>query len=184
MAEPAPPRRRDAERNRRRLIDAALRTLTDADGPVPLEAVARAAGVGIGTLYRHFPSREALIEAVYRNELAQVCDQAAALLATLPPDRALRAWMARYADFVATKRGMADALREVLVSGAVTRTDTRERLGGAAATLLAAGARAGTLRADVDPEDVVAAMAGVLLTAVDPAQAGRLLDLVLDALRT
>src|SRR5699024_4153503 len=89
-----------------------------------LEAIARDAGVGIGTLYRHFPSREALIEAVYRNELARLCDGADELVAAMPPEEALRTWMARYADFVVTKQGMAEALRAVLASGAITSADT------------------------------------------------------------
>lgn len=76
-----------------------------------LEAIARDAGVGIGTVYRHFPSREALIEAVCRNELARLCDGAGELVTTMPPEQALRTRMGRYADFVGTKQGMADAPR-------------------------------------------------------------------------
>ena len=115
--------------------------LTASEGVAPLETIARKAGVGIGTLYRHFPSREALVEAVYRSELERLCDEGAALLSDLPPDAALRAWMGRYADFVATKRGMAEALRAVIAAGAVTSSQTREQLGGAVEAMLAAGLR-------------------------------------------
>ena len=88
-----------------------------------LDAIARDAGVGIGTLYRHFPTREALVEAAYRNELARLCDAVPELLRDLPPDEATRRWMDRFVDYMTTKRGMADALRAVIASGR-TRTST------------------------------------------------------------
>jgi AcrR family transcriptional regulator len=175
--------RRDAQRNRQLLLDAALTAFTGEEGTVSLEAIAKSAGVGIGTLYRHFPSREALIEAVYRSELEQLCDQAAHLLAGHTPEDALRIWLGRYADFVATKRGMAEALREVIASGAVTSAQTRERLGAAIRSVLDAGISAGTLRDDVRPEDITAAMAGATLAGIDREQIDRLLDLLLDGVR-
>jgi len=103
--------RADAQRNRERLLAVAARAFS-AEGPeVTLESVAREAGVGIGTLYRHFPTREALVEAAYRNELTRLCEAAGELLAAEPPDLATRAWMDRFIDYMATKRGMAEALR-------------------------------------------------------------------------
>lgn len=98
----------------------ARRSLSAGENKVPLEAIAREAGVGIGTLYRHFPTREALVEAVYRAELSRLCDSAGELLAARRPEDALRAWMDQFADYVATKRDMADALRAVIASGAIT----------------------------------------------------------------
>jgi AcrR family transcriptional regulator len=178
--------RADAQRNRQRLIDVALVAFSSGQDKVALEAIAKDAGVGIGTLYRHFPSREALIEAVYRSELGRLCDSAIELLAKHPPDQALRSWIGRYADFVTTKRGMADALRVVIASGAITSTQTRERLSAAIQTMLAAGAEAGTLRSDVLAEDVSASLAGILLASGAPdqrAQTGRMLDLLMDGLR-
>ncbi|MEU6564705.1 TetR/AcrR family transcriptional regulator [Nocardia nova] len=175
--------RRDAQRNRQRLLDAALTAFTGESPTVSLESIAKSAGVGIGTLYRHFPSREALIEAVYRSELEQLCDQARDLLERQPPDRALRTWLGRYADFVATKRGMAEALREVITSGAVTSAQTRERLSAAIADIIAAGTSAGLLRSDVRAQDVTAAMAGATLAGIDREQIDRLLDLLIDGLR-
>ncbi|PPJ30589.1 TetR/AcrR family transcriptional regulator [Nocardia nova] len=175
--------RRDAQRNRQLLLDAALTAFTGEEGTVSLDAIAKSAGVGIGTLYRHFPSREALIEAVYRSELEQLCDQAAHLLADHSPEDALRIWLGRYADFVATKRGMAEALREVIASGAVTSAQTRERLSAAIRSVLDAGISAGTLRDDVRPEDITAAMAGATLAGIDREQIDRLLDLLLDGVR-
>jgi AcrR family transcriptional regulator len=178
--------RADARRNRERLLAVAVRAFSQ-DGPdVTLDAIAKEAGVGIGTLYRHFPTREALIEAAYRNELARLCDAVPGLLQAMPPDQATRAWMDRYIDYMATKRGMADALRAVIASGGTPYAQSRDRLIGAVTTLLEAGAATGTLRGDVEPADVFASLAGVALTAGEPAkrdQAGRLLDLLMDGLR-
>lgn len=178
--------RADARRNRERLVEVARRAFAAGDAKVTLDAIAREAGVGIGTLYRHFPSREALIEAVYRAEQSRLAQSAAGLLAHHEPADALRAWMDRFADYVATKREMADALRVVIASGAVTATESRERLSAAVATMLDAGVAAGTLRADVRAEDVVASLVGVFLACGQPdqrAQAGRMLDLLMDGLR-
>ncbi|MFB7089202.1 TetR/AcrR family transcriptional regulator [Streptomyces sp. NPDC056296] len=179
------PTRRDARRNRERLITAAQEIFREADGPVSLESVARRAGVGIGTLYRHFPTREDLVDAVYAAELADVTADVSALLAQFPPDLALRTWMDRYAMFVATKQGMMDTLRAGFASGRIARP-TRERVTKSIATFLAAGSEAGTLRPDVAPEDVTALLLGVFVT-ITPGdasgQTGRLLDLVVDGLR-
>jgi AcrR family transcriptional regulator len=180
------PLRADARRNRDRLLDAAVRAFSQ-DGPdVPLDAIAKDAGVGIGTLYRHFPTREALVEAAYRNELARLCDAAADLLQTMPPDEATRTWMDRFVGYLTTKRGMADALRAVIASGGNPYAESRDRLTAAITTLLQAGAAAGTVRSDVEPGDVLASLSGVSLAAGEPAQrdqARRLLDLLMDGLR-
>jgi AcrR family transcriptional regulator len=118
--------RADAHRNRERLLAAATVAFTAADGTaVSLEAIARDAGVGIGTLYRHFSTREALIEAVYCTELAEVAASAGELLERHPPLVALRRWMDRYAAFVAAKRGMAESLRAMFAAGTVKPSDTR-----------------------------------------------------------
>jgi AcrR family transcriptional regulator len=174
--------RADAQRNREHLVEAARRAFTSGDATVPLEKIARDAGVGIGTLYRHFPTREALVEAVYRAERTKLCDSADTLLATHRPDDALRAWMDLFADYVASKRDMADALRVIVASGAVTQA--REELSVAAGKILAAGA--GMLRTDVRAEDVVVSLVGIFLTCGEPAQrdqANRLLDLLMAGLR-
>lgn len=147
---------------------------------------AKAAGVGIGTLYRHFPTRDALVEAVYRQELGRLCQDADQLLATHPPDQALRIWVGRYADFVATKHGMAEALRAVVASGAITSGQTRQRLSAAISSMLDAGIADSSLRGDVRADDVIASLAGLLWAAGRPdqrEQADRMLDLLLDGLR-
>jgi AcrR family transcriptional regulator len=182
----ARPARADARRNREKLL-AAARDAFAAAGSVPLETIARDAGLGIGTLYRHFPTREALVEAVYAAELDEVTAGASALLEELPPEAALRAWMDRYTAFVAAKRGMMEALRAGGGTGNIATPATRERITAAIATILAAGADAGSLRADVEPEDVTAMLLGIFHSAAggnSPQQTGRLLDLVVDALRT
>ena len=177
------PLRADARRNRDRLLAVAVRAFSQ-DGPdVPLDAVARAAGVGIGTLYRHFPTREALVEAAYRTELDRLCDAAPALLAELPPERALRAWMDRFVDYITTKRGMAAALKVVIAAGGNPYAHSRDRMLAALDGLLAAGVRAGTLRPDVTPTDVLTGLSGVTLATDRRDQAARQLDLLLDALR-
>jgi AcrR family transcriptional regulator len=180
------PLRADARRNRDRLLEVAVRAFSQDGSDVTLEAIAREAGVGIGTLYRHFPTREALVEAAYRSELARLCDAAADLLATMPPDRAIRTWLDRFVDYMTTKRGMAGALRAVIASGGNPYAHSRERLIAAITMLLRAGAAAGTVRPDVAPGDLLASLSGVSLAAGEPAQreqAGRILDLLMDGLR-
>ncbi|MFI5778628.1 TetR/AcrR family transcriptional regulator [Nocardia sp. NPDC051570] len=174
--------RADAQRNRQRLVESARRLLTEQGSRVALEAVARDAGVGIGTLYRHFPTRDALVEAVYRAELNRLCDTATELLRTMPARNALRAWMDHFADYVATKREMAEALRAIIASGAVTSAQARTQLAAAAQSLLDAGAAEHTLRTDVRADDVIASLVGIFLACGQPDQrdqATRMMDLLL-----
>lgn len=180
------PLRADARRNRERILEVATRAFSERGADASLDAIAKAAGVGPGTLYRHFPSREVLIEAAYRSELARVCDSATELLAGHPPDRAMRLWMDRFIDYLATKKGMAEALRAVVASGADPFAESLDRLSAAIGALLRAGADVGLLRSDVDPLDVAFSLGGVSLVANDPVhreRAGRMLDLILDGLR-
>jgi len=163
-----------------------VRAFSQSGPEAPLDAIAKDAGVGIGTLYRHFPTREALIEEAYRNELARLCDAAEELVKSRPADEAMRTWMDRYADYMATKRGMADALRAVIASGGNPYAQSRDRLVGAISQLLEAGSAAGLLRSDVLALDVLTSLNGVTLAAGDQAQreqAGRMLDLLMDGLR-
>jgi AcrR family transcriptional regulator len=180
------PLRADAQRNRDRLLAAAVRAFSGGAADATLEGIAKQAGVGIGTLYRHFPTREALIEAAYRNELAAVCDAVPELLHEHPPVAALREWMNRFVDYMTTKIGMAEALRAVIAGGANPYAQSRERLAGAIAALLGAGAADGLLRADVSADDVLIGLSGIAMAAGGPdqrGQAGRLLDLMVDGLR-
>jgi AcrR family transcriptional regulator len=175
----AEPIRSDARRNREKLLEVATAAFATADGrPVSLESVARDAGVGIGTLYRHFPNREALVEAIYRTELAEVAAAAEQLLKRHPPKTALRRWMDRYASFVAAKRGMAESLHAIFDSGAMEPSQTRDSIVGAVDLLLRAGADDGTLRSDVRADDVVSSLIGIFLASASPEQTGRMLDLL------
>ncbi|MFJ3385780.1 MULTISPECIES: TetR/AcrR family transcriptional regulator [unclassified Curtobacterium] len=178
--------RADAARNRAALVDAARTAFTTAGEDASLEAVARAAGVGIGTLYRNFPTREDLVAAVYGAELDAVLATVDALVASAPADRALRAFADRYARFVAAKRGMAETVRVGALRGAAETVHTRDRVNAAVQRFLDAGASDGTLRDDVVADDVTAALIGVLLSTrdtTDPEQTGRLLDIVVGGLR-
>ncbi|WP_342145529.1 TetR/AcrR family transcriptional regulator, partial [Methylobacterium fujisawaense] len=105
--------RADAQRNRLRLLETAKTTFAEKGAAAGLEEIARAAGVGVGTLYRHFPTRDALIEAVYRNETAHLAEAAERLTATRSPTEALREWMLVFVDYMATKQGMSEALNAV-----------------------------------------------------------------------
>jgi len=185
MSQSERPLRADAQRNRDRLLEVAMNAFSTS-AAVSLEAIAKEAGVGIGTLYRHFPTREALIEAVYRQELTRLCDTAPRLLEALPPDQAVREWMDRYIDYMGTKRGLADALRVVIASGVNPYAHSRDALLGAIGVLLEAAREAGTVRRDIDPADLLTSLSGLSLATADPGQreqAGRLLDLLMDGLR-
>jgi AcrR family transcriptional regulator len=183
-----PPKRLrvDAERNRARLLDVARDAFASGQTPVTLEQIARDSGVGIGTLYRHFPTREALVEALYRKELADLCASAGDLLTTHDPERALRAWMDRFAGYVRAKREMADALRAVFAAGTVTVSQAREQLTASVQTILDAGIATGALRDDVHAEDIVATVVGMFTaTSLEGGheQLERMFDLLMDAVR-
>lgn len=180
------PLRADAQRNRDKILAAAVRVFTEEGLDAHFERVAKEAGVGTGTLYRNFPTREALIEAAYRNEVARLCDAAPGLLAAMPPREALRAWTRRFIDYATAKLGMADALRAVVASGADPYAESRAMIQAALSSLMEAGVADGSVRPDIGPADMFAALAGIALTSARPeqrAQAERLLDLTLDGLR-
>jgi AcrR family transcriptional regulator len=178
--------RADAQRNREKLLVAAVERFAESGTDASLEAIAKDAGVGIGTLYRHFPTRDALVEAAYRNEVERLCGAAQELLRDHPADVALAEWMDRFVAYAAAKRGMSEALQSVVASGSSLFADARAQMVEAIATLLNAGAAAGTIRADVDPEDVLRAMGSVWLVTGEPdwqERARRLLGLLMDGLR-
>jgi AcrR family transcriptional regulator len=178
--------RADARRNEDRLLDAAARAFARDGSAASLKAIAQDAGVGIGTLYRRFPTRERLVEAIYRNETARLSAAATGLLDSAPPAEALRAWMDRFVAYMATKHAMADALPAVLAGGRDLRMQSRDLLTDALDTLVAAGVADKTIRPDADAEDVLMALGGITLIAGDADQrslAGRLLDLLMDGLQ-
>lgn len=176
----------EARRNRQNLIAAATRAFASGNEQVSLEAIAKDAGVGIGTLYRHFPKREALVEAVYEDQVERLRTSARELLGRHPPAQAFRSWMTEFTDWAATKHGMSDTLLALMSSGRIEPGRMRAQLIEVVSLFLDAGAAAGDLRPDADAGDVAAILAGVLVIAGGPgqrAQAARMLNLVLDGLR-
>src|SRR5579872_5287859 len=151
----------DAVRNRERVLEAA-KTVFSAGGPdASLEAVARLAGVGIGTLYRHFPTREALFEAVYRREVQQLADLAEKLKAEAEPVEALRHWMRSNVRFVATKKGMSAALALAAYKPSDLFSYSFDQLTRAVGGLLDRAVAAGEIRNDISPEDLIRALVGM-----------------------
>jgi AcrR family transcriptional regulator len=178
--------RADAARNRDALLWAATRAFAAADEEPSMRAIAREAGVGIATLYRHFPTRESLVDAVYRDQVQRLTQGARELLAQLPPAEAMRRWMDLFADWVATKHGMLDTLLAMMESGEIVEAQTRAELLAAITSILEAGRAAGDLRPDVTAEDVAAGLLGLLAVGSQPGQRGlaeRLLNLLMDGLR-
>ena len=177
------PQRSDAQQNRERILSVAREVLTE-DGDASLNSIAKRAGVGPGTLYRHFPNRESLVLEVFRAEVQKLVDWAPELLRTEPPLIALRRWFERLAGYIVIKRGLGDALTAA-THDAVT-DETHGPVIGAIAMILRAGEADGTIRPDLDPDDVLLMMGCVWRVPPGPAgerQAGRLLDLVIDSLR-
>lgn len=153
--------RADAVRNRERVLEAA-RAVFNAGGPdASLEAVARRAGVGIGTLYRHFPTREALFEAVYRREVEQLGELAEQLMSGAAPVDALRRWLRSNVEFVATKKGMSAALALAVDGSSELHAYTFDRLTKAVGALLDRAVAAGEIRSDIGPEDLLRALVGM-----------------------
>jgi AcrR family transcriptional regulator len=181
-----PTLRADAQRNREKLLATAVDVFAQEGTDVSLERIAKQAGVGIGTLYRHFPTREALIVAAYRNEVAVLCEAADELLASHPAGEALELWMDQFVSYAVAKRGMKGALHSMTASGSDLFTETRAGITAAIAKLVEAAAAAGAIRADVDPEDVLLAT-GAIWTNLDAPdwedRARRLLALLMDGLR-
>ena len=177
--------RSDALRNRERVLEAAKAVFSVGGPDASLEAVARRAGVGIGTLYRHFPTREALFEAVYRREVEQLVELAEQLAGEAAPVEALRRWMRANIEFVATKKGMSAALALAAHSSPSLSAYSLDRLGHALDGLLRRGADAGEIRPDIGAEDVMRTLVGLSYTHDQPgwqANVLRLVDVFIDGL--
>ena len=176
--------RADAERNRERLIDAAKAAFAEIGADVSLEEIARRAGVGIGTLYRHFPSRGAVVAAVYRRQVEQLADGAERLLRSETPGEALHEWMRLFVDYIATKKVIAPALGSM--TGKLYAT-SGPRIKDAVALLVERARTSGDIRADANPSDILQALVGFAYGASGPsgeASALRLIDILMDGLRT
>jgi len=176
------PKRADARRNYDALVAAARAVFAEDGTSAPLEDVAERAGVGIGTLYRHFPTRQALLEAVYVDEVEAMA-RAAQDLSHLPPWDALSQWLHQYVGFAATKRALNEALLEAAPDSDVLLT-CRTAIAGAGTALVERAQRAGVVRADTNFMDVGRMVAGIaMVPTADPGQKERMLELALDGLR-
>lgn len=180
--------RADAQRNYERLLSAAATVFIEhgADD-ASLEEIARRAGVGIGTLYRHFPTRQALLEAVYRDQVEGLRVRAGELMDSESPGEALAAWLRALVAFSSTKHNLTSALLATLDKDSELLSSCAALMSGAAESLLSRAQEAGVVRADADARDVIRLVHGVNIatqrTPTDPGQTDRLLGFVLDGLR-
>lgn len=185
MTTPRSTLRADAQRNREHLIATAAEAFASGRA-ISLDGIAKRAGVGSGTLYRHFPTREDLVEEVYRDQIRPLRDDARVLLNTEQPADALHSWMLRFAEWAAERRGICEALVAMSASGRFGTGPVCDEVQQILGMVLEAGAEAGQLRSDVDPVDVGGILAGVLSVAGAPeqrAQLDRMLTVVVDGLR-
>jgi AcrR family transcriptional regulator len=178
--------RADAQRNRERLVDVAKAAFAEAGPDVSLDEIARRAGVGIGTLYRHFPTRDAIVEAVYRREVRQLAEGAARLLGSLPAGEALHQWMRLFVEYVATKKVIASALGSIVGGASELYASSGAQITEAMSLLVQRAAESGDIRADVDPDDLLRALVGFTFGNGSPgwqASALRLIDILMVGLR-
>jgi AcrR family transcriptional regulator len=177
------PKRADARRNYQKLISVAHDAFTEDGTSASLEDIARRAGVGIGTLYRHFPTRQALLEAVYVEEVEALC-QSAVDLADRPPWEALMAWLHRFVGYVATKQALAEELFAHADPNADVFRNCRAAFNAAGEPLLTRAQEARVVRADTNITEVVQLVAGIAkIQSLEPEQVERILDMALDGLR-
>ncbi|PKA44752.1 TetR family transcriptional regulator (plasmid) [Rhizobium sullae] len=178
--------RADALRNRDKLIAVAAVVFADHGVEGSLEEIARRAGVGIGTLYRHFPTREHLVEVVYRRELQNLATAASDLAATRPADQALEEWMHRFVNYIAAKRGMAQSLRILLNSNSELFAEGSGIISGALRQLVDNAAIKGMIRNDVESTDLLHALSSIYSMPDSPEwreRTGRLIRLLMDGLK-
>lgn len=181
-ASPTRKSRTDAQRNRRRILQVAKEAFTRRGADASLDDIARQAGVGPGTLYRHFPTRDALIEAVYHSEVDKLAAAAREAAAKLPPVEALRAWMLLFVDYVAAKHIIAPALNSVVGGASRLYESSRAKVSEAVQLLVNRGIQSGELRKEIEPFDLLRALIGVSNVAGGPdwqESARRLVDILI-----
>jgi AcrR family transcriptional regulator len=177
------PKRADARRNYEKVLAAAREAFAEGGEATALEEIARRAGVGIGTLYRHFPNRQALLEALYVDEVEEIC-RSAAELEGAEPWEALSAWFGRFIGYIATKRALAAELLNYLDHEAPLFQTCRAELFAAGEPLLKRAQQAGVVRPDVTIADVIQMVIGISkLPASEPGQNEHLVRIALDGLR-
>lgn len=181
---PARPRRADAQRNYEKVLAAAREAFAEGGESTSLEEIARRADVGIGTLYRNFPNRQALLEALYVDEVEEVCRAAADLQEDADPWEALNSWFERFIGYIATKQALAAELLNYLEPDAPLFNVCRGTLFAAGEPLLKRAQEAGVVRSDVSIGDVIQMVVGIAkIPASEPAQVERLVRVALDGLR-
>jgi AcrR family transcriptional regulator len=179
--------RADAQRNRVRLLETAKAAFAEKGPGASLDEIARTAGVGAGTLYRHFPTRDALIEAVYRNETEQLVAAATRLAETYPPTGALREWLLLFVDYMATKHGMYEALNSLVGGTSDLYSASTAQLKQAMARLIDRAVVSGDIRLDIDPFDLLRALAGVANVSAGPdgtQAAKRMVDILIAGIQS
>ena len=179
--------RADAQRNRERILDVAKEAFTRSGGDINLDDVAKQAGVGPGTLYRHFPTRAALLEAVYRTEVEKLAAAERTLAEALPPIEALRAWMLLFVDYIAAKQIIAPALNTLVGGTSKVFESSGSLVKGAIQALVERAIASGDIRADLEPLDLLRALVGVSNVASVPdwqPSARRLVEILIAGSRT
>ena len=179
---PARKPRTDAQRNRERILEVAKDAFTRSGANASLDDIAKKAGVGPGTLYRHFPTRDELIEVVYRTEVEKLAAAEQTFAQTMPPLEALRAWMLLFVDYIATKKIIAPALNSMVGGPSKIFEASRGQIWEAIRALVKRAIRSGDIRADIDPIDLLRALIGVANVGTSPdwqLSARRLVDILI-----
>jgi AcrR family transcriptional regulator len=178
--------RADAQRNRDRVLEVAKEAFTRLGADASLEEVAKQAGVGAGTLYRHFPTRDELLKAVYRSEVEKLASAEQKFAETLPPMEALRAWMLLFVDYIATKKIIAPALNNLVGGTSKVFEASYTQIWDAIRALVKRAIKSGDIRKDLDPIDLLRALIGVSNVASSPdwqQSARRLVDILITGSR-
>jgi AcrR family transcriptional regulator len=178
--------RSDAQRNRERILEVAKEAFTRSGANTSLDDVAKDAGVGAGTLYRHFPTRDMLLEAVYRSEVEKLAAAQQRFAETMPPVEALRAWMLLFVDYIAAKQIIAPALNTLVGGPSKLYEGTRAHIQGAIEALVKRAIKSGDIRKDLEPFDLLRALIGVANVATSPdwqQSARRLVDILISGSR-
>jgi AcrR family transcriptional regulator len=178
--------RADGRRNRERLVETAKAAFAELGVDVSLDEIARHTGVGIGTLYRHFPTRDAILAAVYRREVEQLAGAAERLLGSLSPGAALHEWMRLFFDYIATKKVIASALSSIVGNTTELYVSSGAKITGAMSLLVERAVADGDIRPDADPTDLLRALVGFTYGNTGPgweASARRLIDILMDGLQ-
>lgn len=184
VSDPARPMRADARRNYERLVAAARDVFNQQGGDASMDAIAKEAGVGVGTLYRHFPKRIDVVEAVYKTDVDGLQVTAQEVVATLEPWPALVAWLEAFVQYASTKRNFLTELHEAFEKSPELRVESRDRIVGALSTVLDRAQQAGVVRNDIDGPDLMQLLGSMCMSVtLTKDQSKRLLLMILDGLR-